>query len=154
MNGGKNFDGTGAFGPWLVTADELPPGCSGLRLQTRLNGEIVQNASTDDLVFNVATLVSTLSMAFTLEAGDVIVTGTPSGVGLAHKPPLRMKPGDVCEVAAGGDRGLAQPCRGPGRNRDRERGAHRRLTRARSGAQANVSKAAAPIGRREMGRQP
>ena len=95
---GKNFDGTGAFGPWLVTADALPPGCAGLRLQTRLNGAVVQDASTDDLVFDVATLVSTLSEAWTLEPGDVIVTGTPSGVGLARKPPLWMKPGDVCEV--------------------------------------------------------
>jgi len=91
-------DGTGAFGPWLVTSDELPPGSRGLRLQTRLNGEVVQDASTDDLVFDVATLVSVLSEAFTLQPGDVIVTGTPSGVGLARKPPLWMKPGDVCEV--------------------------------------------------------
>lgn len=95
---GKNFDSTGAFGPYLVTADELPPGCKGLRLQTRLNSQVVQDASTDDLVFDVATLISVLSEAFTLEAGDVIVTGTPSGVGLARKPPLWMKPGDVCEV--------------------------------------------------------
>ncbi len=95
---GKNFDDTGAFGPWLVTADELPPGCAGLRLQTRLNGQVVQDASTDDLVFDIATLISVLSEAFTLEAGDIIVTGTPSGVGLARKPPLWMKPGDVCEV--------------------------------------------------------
>lgn len=95
---GKNFDGTGAFGPWLVTADALPPGCARLRLQTRLNGQVVQDASADDLVFDVATLVSTLSEAWTLEPGDVIVTGTPSGVGLARKPPLWMKPGDVCEV--------------------------------------------------------
>ena len=95
---GKNFDGTGPFGPYLVTSDELPPGCRGLRLQTRLNGQVVQDASTDDLVFDVATLVSVLSEAFTLEAGDIIVTGTPSGVGLARKPPLWMKPGDVCEV--------------------------------------------------------
>ncbi len=95
---GKNFDDTGAFGPWLVTADALPPGCRGLRLQTRLNGEVVQSASTDDLVFDVATLISVLSEAFTLETGDVIVTGTPSGVGLARKPPLWMKPGDICEV--------------------------------------------------------
>ena len=95
---GKNFDGTGAFGPYLVTADEMPPGCRGLRLETRLNGQTVQSASTDDLVFDVATLVSLLSEAFTLEAGDIIVTGTPSGVGLARKPPLWMKPGDVCEV--------------------------------------------------------
>jgi acylpyruvate hydrolase len=95
---GKNFDGTGAFGPHLVTADELPPGCRGLRIQTRLNGQVVQDASTDSLIFDVATLVSTLSEAFTLEPGDIIVTGTPSGVGLARKPPLWMKPGDVCEV--------------------------------------------------------
>ncbi len=95
---GKNFDATGAFGPWLVTRDALPPGCRGLRLQTRLNGAVVQSASTDDLVFDVATLVSVLSEALTLEAGDLIVTGTPSGVGFARKPPLWMKPGDVCEV--------------------------------------------------------
>ncbi len=106
---GKNFDGTGAFGPYLVTADELPPGCQGLRLQTRLNGEVVQSAFTDDLVFDVATLVSVLSEAFTLEAGDIIVTGTPSGVGLARKPPLWMKPGDVCEVELEGIGVLRNP---------------------------------------------
>ena len=99
---GKNFDGTGAFGPTLVTADELPPGARGLRLTTRLNGRVVQDASTDDLIFDVATLVSTLSEAFTLSAGDVIVTGTPAGVGLARKPPLWMKAGDVCEVEVEG----------------------------------------------------
>ncbi len=95
---GKNFDGTGAFGPVFVTADALPPGCRGLRLQTRLNGEIVQDATTDDLIFDVATLIALLSEAMTLAPGDVIVTGTPSGVGLARKPPLWMRPGDVCEV--------------------------------------------------------
>jgi acylpyruvate hydrolase len=106
---GKNFDNSGPFGPYLVTADELPPGCAGLRLQTRLNGEVVQSASTDDLVFDVATLVSTLSEAFTLEPGDIIVTGTPSGVGLARKPPLWMKPGDVCEVEMEGLGVLSNP---------------------------------------------
>ncbi|QBR01936.1 fumarylacetoacetate hydrolase family protein [Paraburkholderia pallida] len=95
---GKNFDGTGALGPYFVPSVALPPGCKGLRLQTRLNGEIVQDADTADMVFDVATLVSLLSVTFTLEAGDVIVTGTPAGVGMAHKPPLWMKPGDVCEV--------------------------------------------------------
>jgi acylpyruvate hydrolase len=95
---GKNFDGSGAFGPCLVTADEVPPGGVGLRLQTRLNGVVVQDASTSDLVFDVATLVSVLSEAMTLNPGDVIVTGTPSGVGAARKPPLYMKSGDVCEV--------------------------------------------------------
>ena len=99
---GKNFDATGAFGPYLVTADELPPGCAGRRLRTRLNGAVVQDASTDDLVFDVATLVAVLSVAFTLHAGDIIVTGTPAGVGLARKPPLWMKPGDVCEVELDG----------------------------------------------------
>lgn len=106
---GKNFDDTGPFGPWLVTADALPPGCRGLRLQTRLNGEVMQSASTDDLVFDIATLVSTLSEAFTLEAGDIIVSGTPSGVGLARKPPLWMKPGDVCEVELEGIGILSNP---------------------------------------------
>ena len=106
---GKNFDGTGAFGPWLVTADALPPGCAGLRLQTRLNGRVVQSASTDDLVFDVATLVHELSQAFTLEAGDIIVSGTPAGVGLARKPPLWMKPGDTCEVELEGIGVLRNP---------------------------------------------
>jgi acylpyruvate hydrolase len=95
---GKNFDATGAFGPLFVTADALPPGCRGLRLQTRLNGKVVQSAPIDDLIFDVATLVSLLSEAMTLAPGDIIVTGTPSGVGLARTPPLWMRPGDVCEV--------------------------------------------------------
>lgn len=95
---GKNFDHTGAFGPEFVTADALPPGASGLRLQTRLNGAVVQEASTASMIFDVATLVALLSEAVCLQPGDVIVTGTPSGVGLARKPPLFMKAGDVCEV--------------------------------------------------------
>jgi 2-keto-4-pentenoate hydratase/2-oxohepta-3-ene-1,7-dioic acid hydratase in catechol pathway len=106
---GKNFDGTGAFGPHLVTADELPAGATGLRLQTRLNGQIVQDASTADLIFDVATLVSTLSEAFTLQRGDIIVTGTPSGVGFARKPPLYMKAGDVCEIEIEGIGTLVNP---------------------------------------------
>jgi acylpyruvate hydrolase len=99
---GKNFDGTGAFGPAVVTADELPPGMRGRRLETRLNGETMQSTSTDDMVFDVASLISIISQAITLEAGDVIVTGTPAGVGLARKPPLFMKPGDICEVEVEG----------------------------------------------------
>ena len=95
---GKNFDGTGAFGPAFVTADALPPGARGLKLETRLNGKVVQSASTDDLIFDVANLVSMISVGITLEPGDVIVTGTPSGVGAARKPPLFMQAGDVCEV--------------------------------------------------------
>ena len=95
---GKNFDGTGAFGPSFVTADELPPGARGLKVQTRLNGHVVQSASTDNLIFDVASLVSLISAGITLEPGDLIVTGTPSGVGNARTPPLFMKAGDVCEV--------------------------------------------------------
>ena len=95
---GKNFDNTGAFGPMLVTADELPPGAKGLKLETRLNGVVVQSSSIDHMIFDVATLIALLSTAHALEPGDVIVSGTPAGVGLARKPPLWMKPGDVCEV--------------------------------------------------------
>ena len=95
---GKNFDNTGPFGPVFVTSDELPPGASGLKIQTRLNGMVVQDATTSSLIFDVATLVSLLSEAVCLQPGDVIVTGTPSGVGLARKPPLFMKHGDICEV--------------------------------------------------------
>lgn len=95
---GKNFDNTGAFGPYLVTADELPPGGKGLHIQTRLNGNVVQDASTDDMVFSVAKLISIVSEAITLSPGDIFVTGTPAGVGVARKPPLFMKHGDICEV--------------------------------------------------------
>jgi len=106
---GKNFDGTGSFGPSFVTADELPPGARGLRLQTRLNGKIVQDASTTDMIFDVASLVAILSEAITLAPGDVIVTGTPSGVGLARKPQLWMRPGDTCEVEIEGLSILSNP---------------------------------------------
>jgi 2-keto-4-pentenoate hydratase/2-oxohepta-3-ene-1,7-dioic acid hydratase in catechol pathway len=95
---GKNFDATGAFGPYFITADELPAGAEALHIETRLNGQIVQSASTSDMVFNVATTIALLSEALTLETGDVLVMGTPSGIGLARKPPLFMKPGDICEV--------------------------------------------------------
>jgi 2-keto-4-pentenoate hydratase/2-oxohepta-3-ene-1,7-dioic acid hydratase in catechol pathway len=95
---GKNFDDTGAFGPWFVTADELPPGAVGLSLQTRLNGQVMQSASTSDMIFDVADTISLLSTFMTLTAGDVLVMGTPSGVGLARKPPVFMKAGDVVEV--------------------------------------------------------
>ena len=106
---GKNFDGTGAFGPYLVTADELPPGANGLHIQTRLNGVVVQDASTSDMVFRVARLVSILSEAVTLSPGDIIVSGTPAGVGMARNPPLFMKHGDVCEVEIEGIGVLRNP---------------------------------------------
>jgi 2-keto-4-pentenoate hydratase/2-oxohepta-3-ene-1,7-dioic acid hydratase in catechol pathway len=96
---GKNFDRTGAFGPYLVTADELPPGAKGLLLQTRLNGEVMQSIGTSDMLHDVASLISLLSEAMTLEPGDVIVTGTPAGVGWARQPRVVMRHGDVCEVS-------------------------------------------------------
>lgn len=99
---GKNFDSTGAFGPYIVTADELPAGGKGIRLQTRLNGEVVQDGNTDDLIFDVATLIATLSEVMTLAPGDIIVSGTPAGVGVARKPQLWMKPGDECVISADG----------------------------------------------------
>lgn len=95
---GKNFDGTGAFGPVFVTADELPPGAVGLTIETRLNGKTMQSANTKDLIYPVADLVSIASESMTLEAGDIIVTGTPAGIGWARKPPVFMRDGDVCEV--------------------------------------------------------
>jgi len=96
---GKNFDATGAFGPVLVTADELPPGAIGLGIQSRLNGQVMQNANTADMIFSVAHTIALLTEALTLEPGDVIVMGTPSGVGQARTPPVWMKAGDTCEVA-------------------------------------------------------
>ncbi|WP_243311240.1 fumarylacetoacetate hydrolase family protein [Fundidesulfovibrio agrisoli] len=99
---GKNFDGTGPFGPWLVTPEELPPGCAGLGIQTRLNGTVMQKASIDDMMFDVASLVSIISEVATLEPGDVIVTGTPAGIGFARDPKVFMAPGDVCEVEVEG----------------------------------------------------
>lgn len=95
---GKNFDGTGAWGPFLVTADEVPAGGKGLRLQTRLNGRVVQSALTSDMIYDIPSIISILSEAITLQAGDVIWTGTPAGVGLGHKPPLWLKDGDTVEV--------------------------------------------------------
>lgn len=95
---GKNFDDTGGFGPAIVTADELPAGASGLAIYTRLNGEVVQSSNTSELIFDVASLVSQISVAISLDVGDIIVTGTPAGVGVSRTPPLFMKQGDICEV--------------------------------------------------------
>ena len=95
---GKNFDGTGAWGPYIVTADALPPGGKGLKLEVRLNGKTVQSSNTEHMIFDVATIIATISEAITLQAGDIIFTGTPAGVGLGHKPPLWMKDGDKVEV--------------------------------------------------------
>lgn len=106
---GKNFDDTGAFGPDLVTADELPAGGKGLLLETRVNGKVVQSANTKDMLFDLATVISTLSEAITLEAGDVIVSGTPAGVGFGMNPKVYLKPGDVVEVSIEGIGKLVNP---------------------------------------------
>ena len=95
---GKNFDLTGGFGPYLVTADELPPGCKGLHIESRLNGRVMQSASTSDMVFHVAPTIALMSACMTLEPGDVIVMGTPGGVGYARKPPVWMVAGDTIEI--------------------------------------------------------
>jgi 2-keto-4-pentenoate hydratase/2-oxohepta-3-ene-1,7-dioic acid hydratase in catechol pathway len=108
---GKNFDGTGAFGPEFVSADELPPGAQGLRIQTRLNGRVMQDANTEDLVFPMARLIAILTECMTLEPGDAVVTGTPSGVGYARTPPVFMRAGDVCEVEVEGVGVLRNPVR-------------------------------------------
>ncbi|HWL85456.1 MAG TPA: fumarylacetoacetate hydrolase family protein [Polyangiaceae bacterium] len=95
---GKNFDRTGALGPELVTPDELPEGARGLRLRGLLNGKVMQEASTADMIFDVAHTIALLSEAMTLEAGDAIAMGTPGGVGFVRKPPVFLSPGDVFEV--------------------------------------------------------
>jgi 2-keto-4-pentenoate hydratase/2-oxohepta-3-ene-1,7-dioic acid hydratase in catechol pathway len=94
---GKNFENTGGFGPWMVTADEIAPGRE-LKLVTRLNGEVVQSSHTGHMIFSVPRLIAYASTIFTLMPGDVIITGTPAGVGWSRKPQWFMKPGDVCEV--------------------------------------------------------
>jgi 2-keto-4-pentenoate hydratase/2-oxohepta-3-ene-1,7-dioic acid hydratase in catechol pathway len=106
---GKNFDATGGFGPELVTPDELPAGAHGLRISSRLNGKVMQDGNTADMIFSVARTIAIVSEAMTLEPGDVIITGTPSGVGYARKPPVFMRAGDVCEVEIEGVGTLQNP---------------------------------------------
>ncbi|WP_156677935.1 fumarylacetoacetate hydrolase family protein [Sphingomonas profundi] len=98
---GKNFPATGAFGPWMVTADEIPDPQS-LFLQTTLNGQVVQSASLDQLIFTIPELIAYCSIFTELLPGDVIVTGTPGGVGAGRTPPLWMKPEDTVSVTVDG----------------------------------------------------
>jgi 2-keto-4-pentenoate hydratase/2-oxohepta-3-ene-1,7-dioic acid hydratase in catechol pathway len=105
---GKNFPGTGGFGPWIVTPDETGD-ISKQTLITRLNGEEVQRATIDDLVFDTPALIAYCSAFTFLEPGDVIVTGTTGGVGAYRTPPLWMKPGDVVEVEVTGIGVLRNP---------------------------------------------
>jgi len=94
---GKNFYQTGGFGPWLVTADEIPAGAE-MTLTTRVNGLEVQRASTSQLIHSIPKLIAYISTFTPLRTGDVIVTGTPGGIGLKRTPPLFLKPGDCVEV--------------------------------------------------------
>jgi len=105
---GKNFHASGAFGPWLVTTDEQPDPRK-LRLTTRLNGAVVQDESVGELCFDVPQLIEYCSAWSQLEPGDVIVTGTPSGVGARRTPPLWMKSGDTVEVEISGIGVLRNP---------------------------------------------
>ena len=95
---GKNFDNTGPFGPWAVSPDELPPGASGLRIQSRLNGQVMQDSNTARMIISVARAIVLLSECLTLEVGDVLAMGTPAGVGYARTPPVFMKAGDRIEI--------------------------------------------------------
>ncbi len=95
---GKNFDATGPIGPWLVPASELPPGCTGLKIESRLNGQVMQSDNTSNMIVSVKQALVLLSEAMTLEPGDVIAMGTPSGVGYARNPPVFMKAGDTIEI--------------------------------------------------------
>jgi 2-keto-4-pentenoate hydratase/2-oxohepta-3-ene-1,7-dioic acid hydratase in catechol pathway len=107
---GKNFDRTGGFGPWMVTADELPDAGKGLKIQSRLNGTVMQSDNTDNMMFPVAEMLVYITQGMTLEPGDIIFTGTPSGVGHARKPnPIWMKQGDVCEIEIEGIGTLRNP---------------------------------------------
>lgn len=106
---GKNFDDTGAIGPWLVTPDELPAGAAGLKIECRLDGVVMQSSNTSNLIFDVATTIHLLSTFMTLEAGDLLVMGTPGGVGIARNPQVWMKAGQICEVEIEGVGLLVNP---------------------------------------------
>lgn len=105
---GKSFDTHGPMGPWIVTTDELPdPQTLGLR--TTVNGEVLQDGNTKDMIFDIATQIETLSTAMTLEPGDVISTGTPAGVGIVRQPMVLLKPGDVVRIEIDGIGALENP---------------------------------------------
>ena len=93
---GKNFERSGSLGPWVVTSDEI--GMAPMRVITRVNGEVRQDETTDRMIFPISFLVSYISRFCTLEPGDIIVTGTPTGAGARFDPPRFLVPGDVVEV--------------------------------------------------------
>src|SRR5690606_5310336 len=95
---GKNFMSTGAFGPWMVTSDDIDPTAKPLKLETRVNGEVMQRTTTDRMIFPIAEIIRYVSTFAMLQPGDVIVTGTPGGVGAARDPQRFLEPGDRVEV--------------------------------------------------------
>ena len=108
VTSGKNFVGSGAFGPWLVTPDEIGDAAA-LSVRLLVNGRVLQDGNTSDMLFDVAAVVSYASAFLALQPGDVIATGTPAGVGFSRKPPIFLKPGDVCEVQIQGVGTLRNP---------------------------------------------
>ncbi|QMU57333.1 MAG: FAA hydrolase family protein [Boseongicola sp.] len=95
---GKNFDHTGAIGPYVVTPDELPAGASGLKIESRVGDEVLQSSNTENMIWSVAQTIATISEYTTLEPGDLIATGTPPGVGHARTPPRWLRPGEIVDV--------------------------------------------------------
>ena len=108
LTAGKNFPSTGGFGPWIVTADEIPDPAK-MTLTTRVNGKQVQHKGIDDMIFDVAAIIAYVSRWTPLGPGDVISTGTPEGVGFARKPPLWLRVGDTVEVEISGIGTLRNP---------------------------------------------
>ena len=107
---GKNFDDTGAVGPFVVTPDELPEGASGLKIESRVGDEVLQSSNTGNMIWNVRQIIATISAYTTLEPGDLIATGTPPGVGHAKKPnPRWLRPGETVEIEIEGIGVCASP---------------------------------------------
>lgn len=99
---GKNFDGCGSFGPWLVTADEMPADRAEISIVTRLNGEVMQHGNGSEMIFSIEEQINYISTFTALLPGDVIATGTPGGVGVKRNPQVFMKPGDLVEIEVTG----------------------------------------------------
>jgi 2-keto-4-pentenoate hydratase/2-oxohepta-3-ene-1,7-dioic acid hydratase in catechol pathway len=106
---GKGFDTHGPTGPWIVTRDEIPDP-QNLAISCTVNGQVMQKASTSEMIFDIAAQIEHLTAAFTLEPGDVLFTGTPAGVGNARTPPIRLKPGDRVSIEIEGIGRLDNPC--------------------------------------------
>ena len=106
---GKNFERTGGVGPAIVTPDEIPQGPNALRIASRVNGRTMQDSNTADMIFSVPRILAILSEVMTLEPGDMIATGTPSGVGYPRQPPVFMRPGDTVEIEIEGIGILSNP---------------------------------------------